>query len=250
MQLIVNTNSKNLELYSVMAEHDGSGFPLSYCVLSTASSVTISKRTQALTEWATCLRDIYGVKPDFAHVDKDMAEISMIRDVWDPKIQLCWWHTKSAVEDRIQKSKLSTTPYNAQRARSKFPFISLNFVPSGKADPREHEGGTGGTRDHTGFADTPNRESPNAITLHIPIPSNLHERPTTSTILPLTNNTIQPIPLQPIPLQGTATLSSGVEKLKIRLPATLGKENHKPSAPSNTDSPSLTCWNVTFVPIR
>ena len=99
-------NSKNLELYSVMAEYDGSGFPLSYCMLSTASSVAIGKRTQALTVWATHLRDLYGVMPTFTHVDKDMAEIGMLRDVWKPKIQLCWWHTKSTVEDHIKKSKL------------------------------------------------------------------------------------------------------------------------------------------------
>ena len=32
---IDNTNSKNLELYSIMAEHDNAGFPVSYCLLST-----------------------------------------------------------------------------------------------------------------------------------------------------------------------------------------------------------------------
>ena len=44
-----------------MVEHDNSGFPLSYCILSTASSIEIGKRTKALTAWATCLRDQYSV---------------------------------------------------------------------------------------------------------------------------------------------------------------------------------------------
>jgi hypothetical protein len=115
-------NSKNLKLYSVMAEYGGGGFLLSYCVLSTASSVTIGKHTQALTAWATCLCDNYGIMPTFAHVNKDMAEITMLQDVWKPKIQLCWWHTKSAVENHIKKSKLSTTPSNTQWVHSEFIY--------------------------------------------------------------------------------------------------------------------------------
>uniref|UniRef100_A0A0W0GBU1 Uncharacterized protein n=1 Tax=Moniliophthora roreri TaxID=221103 RepID=A0A0W0GBU1_MONRR len=38
-----NTNSKHLELYSILGEHDGAGYPLGYCLLSTASSITIDK---------------------------------------------------------------------------------------------------------------------------------------------------------------------------------------------------------------
>jgi len=72
-----------------MAEYDGSGFPLSYCLLSTATSTEIGKRTKALSEWAQHLRDTYGVVPAFAHVDKDMVEIGMLQLSWRPKIQLC-----------------------------------------------------------------------------------------------------------------------------------------------------------------
>ncbi|KAJ7787334.1 hypothetical protein B0H14DRAFT_3580477 [Mycena olivaceomarginata] len=74
-----NTNSKHLELYSIMSEQDGAGFPLSYLLLSTASSIDQGKRTKALTVWAKCVRDEYGVEPRFAHVDKDMAEIGMLK---------------------------------------------------------------------------------------------------------------------------------------------------------------------------
>lgn len=179
-QFTVNTNSKHLELYSMMAEHDNTGLPLSYCVLSTASSMDAGKRTKALATWATCLRDKYGIIPVFAHVDKDMAEIGMLRDVWKPKIQICWWHTNEAVEDRLKKNKLSTSPYNAQRAQTEFPFISTSFVPTGKPDLMEHEGG-GGSRDHAGVADTAQYESPNAVTLRIPIPFKLRAPPTSQT---------------------------------------------------------------------
>ncbi|KAF7377076.1 hypothetical protein MSAN_00126100 [Mycena sanguinolenta] len=104
------TNSKHLELYTVLGEHDNAGFPLSYCLLSTAESIDIGKRKAALEAWARKLRDTYGVIPVFVHVDKDMAEIGMIRSVWNAKIQLCLWHLKRAVRTRLDKRKLSTTP--------------------------------------------------------------------------------------------------------------------------------------------
>ena len=76
-----------------MAEHDNAGFPLSYCLLSTATASHIHKRRNALNAWAKHLRETYDVAPKFAHTDKDMAEIGMIRDTWELKLQLCWWHT-------------------------------------------------------------------------------------------------------------------------------------------------------------
>ena len=45
-----------------------------------------------------------------------MAEIGMIRDTWELKLQLCWWHMKDAIKKRLAKAKLSTSPYNAERA--------------------------------------------------------------------------------------------------------------------------------------
>ncbi|KAJ7572264.1 hypothetical protein C8J56DRAFT_720139, partial [Mycena floridula] len=70
-----NTNSKNLELYFIMGEHDNAGFPLTYCLLTTETAVGIGKRKKALEAWAKVLRDRYGIYPVFIHLDKDMAEI-------------------------------------------------------------------------------------------------------------------------------------------------------------------------------
>jgi hypothetical protein len=96
----------------------------------------IHKRRTALRAWAEQLRDKYGVRPHFVHVDKDMAEIGMIRDVWLAKIQLCWWHLREAVRTRLKSGKLSTTPYNPTRAHAEFPFISIDFKPCGRADSK------------------------------------------------------------------------------------------------------------------
>ncbi|OCH83594.1 hypothetical protein OBBRIDRAFT_742933, partial [Obba rivulosa] len=67
-----NTNSRHLELYSIMAEYDIAGFPFSYCLLSTASSIDIKKRTKALRIWAEQVRDRYDIHPSFVHVNKDI----------------------------------------------------------------------------------------------------------------------------------------------------------------------------------
>lgn len=137
-----NTNSKHLELYSIMGEHDNAGFPLTYCLLSTATAIDQGKRTKALSAWAQCLRDKYGVHPIFIHTDKDMAEIGCSKAVWEAKINLCWWHLRRAVRTRLAKAKLSTTPYNVERAMAEFGFISDDFLPYGKkTDAEDYEGG-------------------------------------------------------------------------------------------------------------
>jgi len=58
-----------------MAEHDNAGFPLSYCLMSTATAVDQGKQTKALIAWTICLKEKYGLNLEFVHVDKDMAEI-------------------------------------------------------------------------------------------------------------------------------------------------------------------------------
>lgn len=107
----------NLELYSVMAEYDNAGFPLTYCLLSTATAIDHQKRMKALVAWTKCLRDKFGINPIFAHVDKDMAEIGCLRQV------------------RLAKAKLSTTPYNAKRAHAEFSFVDEDFIPPGTRVP-------------------------------------------------------------------------------------------------------------------
>ncbi|KAG0693922.1 hypothetical protein DFH29DRAFT_815867 [Suillus ampliporus] len=48
LDAMYNTNAKHLELYSVLGEFDNAGFPLSYCLLLTATAIEIGKRTTAL----------------------------------------------------------------------------------------------------------------------------------------------------------------------------------------------------------
>ncbi|KAF8886850.1 hypothetical protein CPB85DRAFT_1232284 [Mucidula mucida] len=55
MDATFNTNKGHLELYSIMGEYDNDGFPLAYCLLTTATAVEQGKRTSALEAWATIL---------------------------------------------------------------------------------------------------------------------------------------------------------------------------------------------------
>jgi len=138
-----NTNSKHLELYSIMGEFDNAGFPMTYCLLSTATAIDLGKRKLAIAAWSRCLRDQYGVKPVFIHSDKDMGEIGAVKMVWEAKINLCWWHLRRAVRTRLAKAKLSTSPYNLDRAMAEYDFIKPDFVLAGtRVDIDDYEGGT------------------------------------------------------------------------------------------------------------
>jgi len=182
----------------------------------------VGKRKKALTAWVECLRDKYGVNPTFTHTDKDMAEIGMLRDVWSVKIQLCWWHLRKAVRERLSKKKLATTPYNAHRARAEFTFVDLTFVPYGKADATEYEGGA---RDNMHAMDEVPRPSPNALSIHVHIPPSLRQ-PTTD---PTSSSPITAPELIPT-VNPALTRSSAKGRLTITLPPRTSNENDRLSS--------------------
>jgi hypothetical protein len=139
-----NTNSKHLELYSIMGEYDNARFPLTYCLLSTATAIDIGKRKKSIIAWSRCLRDIYGINPEFVHTDKDMAEIGAVKDVWEAtgKFNLCWWHLRHAVRTRLVKTKLATSPYNLSHTMAEYSFIKPDFIPAEmRVDINDYEGG-------------------------------------------------------------------------------------------------------------
>jgi len=139
---IDNTNSKHLELYSIMGEYDNAGFPSTYCLLSTATTIATGKKKKAIAAWSQCLHDKYGVNPVFIHSDKDMGEIGAAHNMWEAKINLCWWHLRHAIRTRLAKAKLATSPYNVNRAMAEFTFIKPNFIPPGTGvDIDDYEGG-------------------------------------------------------------------------------------------------------------
>lgn len=173
-----------------MTEYDNVGFPLSYCLLSTASSISNQKRTKAIQKWLTALRDKYGIRPKFAHTDKDMAEIAAIRAVWpEAKIQICYWHARKAHRERLGNNKLSTTPYSPGEANREFRFITPNFFPKADADPDDWEGGRDAYADRLNYAITGSGTltvGPNSLVVKVP--------PSTQPSTPAPSATPKPLP--------------------------------------------------------
>ncbi|KAF7300749.1 SWIM-type domain-containing protein [Mycena kentingensis (nom. inval.)] len=165
-----STNAKDLELYALMGEFDNAGFPLAYCLLSTTTSISRGKRVKSLTAFATCVRESYDLHPEFVHVDKDLGEINALKAVFKPKISICWWHVNDAVGKRIKLTKMSTTPYNAIRARAEFSFIQADFTPTVKADKKEYEGGKPHDAD-VPDSTAPPTKNPSKLTFKLPLPA-------------------------------------------------------------------------------
>ena len=177
--LPVNTNQGELELYAVIGEQDNRGFPLAYCLVSTASSVADSKHQIALTAFLSNLRNAYDLQPHFIHTNKDIAEIHAAQTVWpESKHQLCWWHLREALRRRLAKAKLSTTPYDAARAHAEFSFINIEFIPSSRPDKNEDEAAESTsprsqarctTNDPPALASIPVAPGPNSLLVKLPI---------------------------------------------------------------------------------
>ncbi|KAJ3779611.1 hypothetical protein GGU10DRAFT_337877, partial [Lentinula aff. detonsa] len=125
-----NTNSRHLELYSMVFEYDNAGFPGTYCFLTTASAVEPGKRTKSIALWANAVKEHYGVNPCYVHLDKDMAEIGAAK-----------LYLRRAVRERLKSSKVRTTPYHPDLGHAEFDFIDPNFVPINTKDKTDYEGG-------------------------------------------------------------------------------------------------------------
>ena len=107
-----------------------------------ATAINTRKWKKAIAPWSRCLCDTYGVNPVFIHSDKDMAEIGATQEVWEAKINLCWWHLRRAIRTRLAKAKLATSQYNIEQAMAEFTFIKHAFVPPGtRVDIDDNEGG-------------------------------------------------------------------------------------------------------------
>ncbi|KAJ3780538.1 hypothetical protein GGU10DRAFT_397768 [Lentinula aff. detonsa] len=110
MDATFETNQKHLELYCIMMEVDGIGFPNSYYLLSTVDASVPGKPKRAIEHWVSQVRERYHLDPRHIGTDKDLGEIGLCQILWpNAKLTICWWHQR--------------------------------FVPKGRSDPNEHGGG-------------------------------------------------------------------------------------------------------------
>lgn len=117
-----------------MGDFDGKALPLSYLLLETGNSkVDHGKRGIPLTHWFKQLKQ-RGLCPKFMFSDKDTAQIKASKLAWpDTKIQLCLWHLKKAIVDRLKKrehgEKIAENTHNRNLLCSN--SISLEWTNSG-----------------------------------------------------------------------------------------------------------------------
>lgn len=128
MDSTYGTNNAGMDLFAVLAEIDGTGLPLAYCLLDVVKSpnesgklrADLGAKTDVLKQFLQRLKGLEFNPRCFA-IDKDQAEISAVRSVWpEAKIQLCYWHVKPAVNKKMCESKKTKTqdhywPENALR---------------------------------------------------------------------------------------------------------------------------------------
>ncbi|CAB4438821.1 unnamed protein product [Rhizophagus irregularis] len=126
-----NTNNLKFELYVVHAEVDGIGVPLAYLFIENNGNCGNGVRTGVIIDFLVQLKT-RGLKPDFFITDKDFAQISAARFVWNGiKVQLCLWHVKKAIEARLANNKKpQQIIYNGIAAQQQFSFIDPLFSPS------------------------------------------------------------------------------------------------------------------------
>ena len=126
------TAKGRFELYGVVGEINGSGFPLAYCLMDTSrhSGNNESIRTQLLIEFFQALRN-RSLIPKFIFTDKDFAEINAAQLVWrNSQTRLCLWHIKRAILTRLRsKKEQQRFAYIKESDLKRFPFIDPTFRP-------------------------------------------------------------------------------------------------------------------------
>ena len=125
-----NTNGGNFELFSAVAEAEGSGIPLAFLLISTGKDAPSGAKQAVLESFLGALKNL-GVRPEFTLSDKDWSEIKAMEAVWpEAKHQLCYWHALRAVKTRLAKNKTRPLPYDPAEPMKEFGFIDPSFVPA------------------------------------------------------------------------------------------------------------------------
>ena len=128
------TNRMGYELFGVIANINGIGFPIAYMLLGMNSNVQDDRRApsrmEVIRRFFGALRNA-GFRPTYMFTDKDRGQINAMERVWGRDVvRLCLWHFKRSVKMRLSGDKVQNPNYDPQAARQRFPFVSLDFLPS------------------------------------------------------------------------------------------------------------------------
>ncbi|CAG8486447.1 24256_t:CDS:2, partial [Gigaspora margarita] len=116
-----STNNLSWELYAIMGIIDSTGFPLSYLLISAGKNRNI---TRILTCWMQALKKQYLNNFSLILSDKDFSEINSVQAVWSEAcVQLCMWHVRRAIKQRLASNKISV--YYSYNPRIAYEECSL-----------------------------------------------------------------------------------------------------------------------------
>ncbi|CAB4444165.1 unnamed protein product [Rhizophagus irregularis] len=120
------TNNLSWELYAIMGVIDGTGFPLSYLLISAGKNRNI---TEILTYWMQALKERNLRYFPFILTDKDFSEINASKTVWpEAHLQLCMWHVQRAIKQRLASNKKGVYySYNPRIAHEECSLIDPNW---------------------------------------------------------------------------------------------------------------------------
>jgi hypothetical protein len=122
-----NTNKQRYELYGALAIVDGTGFPVSYLFLATGKNRPV---TRVITNWFEALKTKRLGNIQTVYTDKDLAQINAAQATWpDVNIQLCLWHVKRAVEQKLSSRAGQQSRYNPQDAHRLCSIIDAAWQP-------------------------------------------------------------------------------------------------------------------------
>jgi hypothetical protein len=138
MDSTFGTNSGGMDLFAVLAEVEGTGVPLAYClveILKPPQAKPADKPIRAdpgaityiIQQFLERLKG-FGFNPRCFAIDKDQAEISAVTTVWPGvKVQLCYWHVKRAVSTKLNSSKSTKTQdhYWPEEAQKLIPDLEV-----------------------------------------------------------------------------------------------------------------------------
>lgn len=133
MDATFGTNNAGMDLFTILAEYDGSGIPLAYLFVqrmtpeSGVGGADPGALPNILCQFLSYLRD-RGLKPTFFGTDKDRSEIFAIKQVWPGiTVQLCYWHVKRAIRFKLKSTARCKTllQYHPAEAQKLVPELEL-----------------------------------------------------------------------------------------------------------------------------
>ena len=98
------TNNSKFELSVIMASVLGTGIPLAYMFLQPGTQILWTQDTTGcvIEEFLRVLKEkLMVLRPKFFFTDKDMGQLSPIRNIFDVTPSICFWHMKRAVRKKI-----------------------------------------------------------------------------------------------------------------------------------------------------